>query len=108
MKILIHVRDMKLTKLERAKIERRLTLILARYGTRIDRLKVGFVGPRGSVHARFAIEVRMKPRLVRAEHSDTDLFVAVEHGAQRAARSVARAIAREGWWDETGVIAGPP
>jgi len=107
MKLQIDVRDMKLTKLQRAKVERRLLLILGRYGERIDRLKVRLAGPRGDRYAQLAIEVRMKPRLVRAEHADADIFIALEHAAQRAARSVARAIAREGWWDEAGVLAVP-
>jgi hypothetical protein len=80
---------------------------MARYGARIDRLKVGFAGARSGAHPQFAIEVRLKPRFVRAEHSDKNLFIALEHAAQRAARSVARAIAREGWWEDTGVFAVP-
>jgi hypothetical protein len=38
------------------------------------------------------IEVRIKPQVVKAEHSDTDVFLAAEHAAKRAARSVGRAI----------------
>jgi len=105
MKIEIRLRDMKLTKLQRARVERRLTLVLARYGERIDRLRVGVVGPRGDGYTQLAIEVRMKPRLVRAEHADTNVFVALEHAVQRAARSVARAIERDGWWDDSGLFA---
>jgi ribosomal subunit interface protein len=105
MKIQIHVRGMTLTKAQRAKIERRLTLIMARYGERIDRLKVGFAGTRGDRDSQLAIEVRLKPRMIRAQHADANVFVALEHAAQRAARSVARAIAREGWWDDTDQLA---
>ena len=51
-------------------------------------LPVVFVGPP-------EIEVRIKPQVVKAEHSDTDVFLAAEHAVKRAARSVSRAIEAE-------------
>jgi len=105
MKIQISVRDLELTKAQRAKVERRVGLILARYGERIESLKVGFAGPGNDGCSEVAITVRMKPKLVRAADSDTDLFVALDRAAQRAARSVARAIARDGWSDDTNAPA---
>jgi ribosomal subunit interface protein len=100
MKIQIQLRDLKLTKAQQATVERRLDLILASYGERIDRLKVSLAASEDG-YSEVEIEVRMKARLVRAEHSDTNVLVALDHAAQRAARSVARAIAREGWWLDT-------
>jgi len=40
--------------------------------------------------------VRFKPQIVKVEHSDADVFFAVEHLLTRAARSVSRAIEAEG------------
>jgi ribosomal subunit interface protein len=96
MKIQIQLSKMKLTKAQRAKVEQKLDLILARYGDRIDRLKVKLIG---GAQSQVEIEVRMKARLVSTEHSDTSMFVALDHAAQRVARSVARAISQEGWWE---------
>jgi hypothetical protein len=38
----------------------------------------------------------LEPQLVKGEHSDTDVVLAVEHAVTRAARSVSRAIEAEG------------
>ena len=99
MKIQLTERDLKLTKAQRAKVERWLDLILARYGERIDHLKVGLGGPDDDGCSQVTISIRMKPKLVRVEDSDSDIFVAIDRAAQRAARSVARAIERDGRWE---------
>jgi ribosome-associated translation inhibitor RaiA len=41
------------------------------------------------------IEVRLKPQIMKVEHSDTDVFLAMEHAAKRVARSVSRSIETE-------------
>ena len=38
---------------------------------------------------------------MRVEHTDADLFVALDRAADRASRSVARALEREREWEET-------
>jgi hypothetical protein len=42
------------------------------------------------------VEVRIKPKPVTVVYSDADVFIAVEHAAKRAARSVSRTIDIEG------------
>jgi hypothetical protein len=43
-------------------------------------------------NGRCELEVRIKPRVMKVEHSGTDVLLALEHAARRAARSVSRAI----------------
>lgn len=96
MKIQIRPRGMTLTKTQWVRLERDLDRVLARFGERIDRVIVEISN--GDVE-RFkfcGIEVRLKPQIVKVEHSDTDVFLAMEHTAQRVARSVSRAIETEG------------
>jgi ribosome-associated translation inhibitor RaiA len=44
---------------------------------------------------RCQIEVGLRPRSIDVEDTDVDLFLAVNHAADRASRSVARALERE-------------
>ena len=96
MKIDLRPRGITLTKTQSVRLERDLYLLLARFGERIDRVVVGI--SQGEVDGfKFCeIEVRMKPQILKAEHSDTDVYLAMEHAAQRVARSVSRAIETEG------------
>lgn len=78
---------------------------LARFGNRIARVSLRFSdasGSEGSGDKRCQIVVGMRPRSLRVDHTDSDLLVALDHAANRAARSVARAVQRESWWEETG------
>lgn len=103
MKIQIRGPGLKLTKTQRADVERRLHFALARFGKRIGRVTLRFSDANslsGGVEKRCQIDVGMRPTSVRVEHTDIDLLVALEHAAHRAARSVARALDGEHWWEE--------
>jgi ribosome-associated translation inhibitor RaiA len=77
-------------------LERDLDLALARFGERIERVNVEISDGDVAGIKSCEIEVRLKPQIVKVEVSDTDVFLAVEHAAQRVARSVSRAIETEG------------
>ncbi len=93
MTIQIRARGLKLTKAQRTRLESRLSFVFARFGQRIDRVIVRLSdaeAPPG--YRRCQLEVGFDAETVRAEHSDIDFFLALEHAATRAARSVSRAI----------------
>lgn len=95
MRIQIRPRGMTLTRTQCVRLERDLGMVLARFGERIDRVVVEISdGDEGLKLCE--IEVRMKPQIVKVEHSDTDVFLSMAHAAQRVARSVGRAIETEG------------
>jgi len=96
MKILIRPRGMTLTKKQCVRLERQLDLALARFGERIDRVIVELSHLGGDGFKCCEIEVRLKAQIVRVEDTDTDVFLAMEHAANRVARSVSRAIEVEG------------
>lgn len=87
---------MTLTKTQHVRLQRDVDLLLARFGERIDRVIVGLSDADVAGFKRCEIEVRIKPQLVKVEHSDTDVFAAVEHAAKRTARAVSRAIETAG------------
>ena len=94
MRIQIRPRGMTLTKTQCVRLEHDLDIVLARFGERIDRVIVAISDSQeGKV---CEIEVRLKPQIVKVEVADTDVFAAMEHAAQRVARSVSRAIELEG------------
>ena len=95
MKIQIRPRGMTLTKRQHLRLERDLDIVLARFGDRIDRVVVALSDADVAGFKVCAIEVRIKPQIFKVEHSDTDVFLAVDHAARRAARSVSRAIETE-------------
>jgi len=95
MKIQIRPRGVTLTKTQCVRLERDLDMVLARFGERIDRVIVELGESEGLESC--SIEVRLKPQIVKVEHTDTDVFLAMEHAAKRVARSVSRAI-------ETGLV----
>jgi len=103
MKIHIRKRDVQVTKILRAHVQSRLGLALGRFGERIGRVIVRFsdgVGHRSGLDKHCRIDVGLRPRSVRVEDMDVDLFVAVNHATDRVSRSVARALEREREWDE--------
>src|SRR3989454_2344352 len=103
MKIHIRKRNVEVTKILRAHVESRLGLALGRFGERIGRVMVRFSdtdGRRSVLDKRCQIDVGLRPRSVRVEDMDVDLFVAVDHATDRVSRSVARALEREHEWDE--------
>jgi ribosome-associated translation inhibitor RaiA len=96
MKIQIRPRGMTLTKTQYNRLARELDVVLARFGARIDRVIVDVSDAEVVGLKSCEIEVRFKPQIVKVEHSDTDVFLAVQHALTRAARSVSRAIEAEG------------
>jgi ribosomal subunit interface protein len=103
MKIQIRERNVVVTEILRAHVESRLGLALGRFGERIGRVIVRFShsdGQRSGLDKRCQIDVGLRPRSVRVEDMDIDLFVAVDHATDRASRSIARALERERVWDE--------
>ena len=84
---------MTLTKTQRGRLERQLDFVLARFGERIDYLVVGLSNADAGLQ-RCELVVHVK-QLVKVESSDTDIFLALEHAADRAARSMSRAIETE-------------
>src|SRR5690242_7286438 len=92
MKIQIRPRGMTLTRTQCVRLERDLYLLLARFGERIDHV-IAQISKDQVEGLKFCqIEVRLKPQILKVENSDPDVFLAMEHAAQRVARSVSRAI----------------
>ena len=101
MKIHIRGRNVELTEVLRTRVERRLGFALGRFGERIGRVLLRFSDTNSDdVDKRCQIVVGLRPRSVRVEHTDADLFVALDRAADRASRSVARALERERAWEE--------
>ena len=96
MKIQIRPRGVTLTKPQCVGLERDLEIVLARFGERIDRVIVAISDGQVEGTKSCEIEVRLKPQIVKVEVSDTDVFLAMEHAAQRVARSVSRTIEIDG------------
>ncbi len=104
MKLQIRGRNVEVSKVLRAHVERRLGFALGRFGEQVGPVIVRFShakGHRGGVDQRCQLYVALRPRIVRVDETDTDLFAAVDHAADRASRSVARAFDRERGWDQT-------
>lgn len=98
MRIHIRERNLEVSKDLRAHVERRLSFALGRFGDGIGRVTVRFSeinGRGGGVDKRCQIDVDLRPRNVREEDTDVNVFAAVDHAADRLARSVARALERE-------------
>ena len=94
MKIVIRDHNGGVTDRLRAHVTRRLEFALGRYAQHITQVSVAF----SSVNAtekRCQIDVRLCPRMLRAQDSDAGLFAAVDHATERIARSVARVLQRE-------------
>jgi len=103
MKIHIRGRNIELHEVLRTRVERRLGFALGRFGERIGRVLLRFSdanGDHGDIDKRCQIDVGLRPRSVRVEHTDADLFVALDRASDRASRSVARALEREREWEE--------
>ena len=95
MKIRILKCDVDVTDVLRVHVERRLGLALGRFADRIGPVLVHFSNVDGDAsggHKRCRIEVGLRPRGLDVEDTDIDLFAAVNHATDRAARSVARAV----------------
>jgi putative sigma-54 modulation protein len=93
MTIFIHQRDIKLSKLLRAHVERRLRFALSRFGDRIGRVTVS-LSDTGNA-SRCQIRVALRPRSLKVEDSDSTPRTAVNNAVQRLSRSLGRALERE-------------
>jgi ribosome-associated translation inhibitor RaiA len=84
----------------RSKAEVRLSLLLGRFGDEVDSVilhlsKVSAANGHAQAGKRCQITVGRKPKLVRVEHVDADLSVALERAADKAVRLLARALDHE-------------
>jgi ribosome-associated translation inhibitor RaiA len=93
MKIQFRDRAVNLSKGWRTHVEGRLGLALGRFGERIERVIVRMSDVAGESCCR--IEVSVRARLIRAEGTAGDAFVAVDNAASRASSAVDRALERE-------------
>jgi ribosomal subunit interface protein len=97
-KVEIRERDVEVSQVLRAHVERRLGLALGRFGHRIGRVTVRFSGANGHMGeqaTRCQIDVSLRPQNVRAGDTDADLFAAVDNATDRVSRSVARILELE-------------
>lgn len=97
-KIKIRARHVELSDDLQAHVESRVGFALSRFGDRIGRVIVRLSNAReanASEHRCCEIAVDFGARIIWAEDTDADVFAAVDHAAQRASRSVARAIEQE-------------
>jgi ribosomal subunit interface protein len=98
MQIQIRSTQIEVDRAVHAHIERRLQFSLGRLSQHILRVTVNIVdinGPRAGVDKNCRIEVRLLPTgTVFVEDTDANLYTAVDRAAERAARSVIRAIKR--------------
>ena len=98
MRVEIRERDVEVTEILRAHVERRLGLALGRFADRIGRVTVRISGAsrrEGERAARCQIDVSLPPQNVRAGDTDADLFAAVDNASDRVSRSVARVLELE-------------
>jgi ribosomal subunit interface protein len=100
MKVQIRRGSVKVTAALRAHVERRLGLVLGRFGDRVGSVTVRFL-PDGQDKV-CQIELALRPEKIRIVGSHADAFAAVNHAAERVSASVARALERqrdsEGGW----------
>jgi ribosomal subunit interface protein len=102
MKVQIRRGGVKLTAALRAHIERRLGLVLGRFGDRVASVVVRFLPEAGDQCCQ--IELALRPQKIKIEGSHADAFAAVNHATERISISVARALEREreGDWRAVG------
>jgi ribosome hibernation promoting factor len=104
MKVQIRKRNVEVTDVLRAHVERRLGFALGRFGDRVARVVVRFSqtdGPAPAGSTRCEIEVGLRPKTVKVEDADVDRFAAVDHAVRRASSSVGRALELEHERDRT-------
>ena len=97
MKIQIRASNIQVSKALRAHVELRLGFALSRFGEQVGRVAVQLSNSEehpDSKDRRCRIAIGL-PRCVKVQETDADVFEAVARAADRAARSVARAIEQE-------------
>jgi hypothetical protein len=98
MKILLRMRGVTLTAIQRVRLRERLALTFGRFGDRVDRVVVRLSVADGAPgFTRCQLDVAVTAALVSVEDSHQDPLLAFEHSSTRAARSVARAIEQGAW-----------
>jgi len=98
MKFILRGDDRSMAQAEKAKARLQVELALGRFGEQVKTVVLRFSkGAHGSgpQTQRCQIIADIKPRRVRVEHTDPDLTVALERAADKAARSIARALDEE-------------
>ncbi len=78
-----------------AKAELRVGLLLGRFGDEVEdvTLRLSTIpGAKGQPDKRCEIVARLRPQALRVEHSDIDLEVALDRAADKAVRSIGRAL----------------
>jgi ribosome-associated translation inhibitor RaiA len=98
MRIQIRLSGMKLTKTQRRRLEDRVGLGLARFGNRIAEVVLRLSDNKelpGMTSCQLGVNLMLSRMSV--DHSDKDMFAAVDHVTNRMARTVARAIERQSW-----------
>jgi ribosomal subunit interface protein len=83
---------------------RRMGFELSRFGDRIGRVTLRFSESdthHGVPGKRCQINVGFRPNPVRAEDTDADPFAALDRAAHHISRSIARAIDRENWSEQS-------
>jgi ribosome-associated translation inhibitor RaiA len=99
MELVMHAKGLRLTATMYARIERRVRFAFDRFADRLVRVGVRFTdvnGPRGGEDkvCTVAVTVRGLPT-VRVSQRSADMRAALDLAVQRAARCVAKAVARE-------------
>jgi ribosomal subunit interface protein len=115
-KIEVHERSVVLDGRLRAHVQRQLDFALSGFGELVLGVTVRLSSAepqRGEAAKRCEIEAALRPRSVRAEDTDVDLFVAVDNAARRLQRTVGRAVEQEhdhadGPARATAQVAAPP
>jgi ribosome-associated translation inhibitor RaiA len=98
MKLILRGDNRMLAQAEKAKAQLQVELALGRFGEEVQTVVLRFSkGAQGGGQEtqRCQIIVDIKPRRIRVEHTDADLTIAMERAADKAARSIARALDEE-------------
>jgi putative sigma-54 modulation protein len=80
------------------KAELRVSLLLGRFGDELEEVTCRLSttpGTKGRSEKRCEIVVLLRPEALRVEHRDVDLEVALDRAADKAVRSIGRALDRE-------------
>lgn len=95
LKISIRAGDVEVSEELRAHAQKRLDLALGRFSERISRVGVRFYKDESAGANVCEISVTLEPQGAKAAVADADLYAAVDHAANRVARSIARLLERE-------------
>jgi ribosomal subunit interface protein len=93
MNLRIRAGKLEVTQALRQHVQQCLGLVLGRFGSRIGQVTVRFW--QEDLARRCQIDVDLRPLRLRVEDRDGDPFAAVKHAADRASRSIDRALERE-------------